>query len=295
MRFKNYFWVTFLVAVAICLYFITEVFEEEVAQDCSAKNQMVFLPYQCYEVLQTTDPKVYEGSPPIRIKTGEENSESSSGYFIGGRGAPMTIIGSWGPGNFYLWQDYIKLGKKAKVNSIAYNTMALPNGIAMIHWKQNNLKESLGETYTIEMITGWGSYSKKVIPNDFGWINGVIINLLDRNKAPFIHIYYRKENGKNAQGAPQGTLYFWEMLIKKEDLGKVTLLYKQLREHVEKYWAVIEKGKIYTDYSNISVPEPLASLMKDVYFTALPSNQQMATIPPEYWVKNVAFPENNIK
>jgi hypothetical protein len=261
------------------------------AKSGSIPKQMQFLPDNAYTTLSSSSPKAYRGKKSAYVNTG---STTSPGIFKGGLPLPMTIMGSWGPGNLYVWPQYIKTGSKTVSVTRAKNVLGLPNGIAMIHWDSNNLESSLAGKYTVEMVTGWGSYPAKVLPNDYGWINGTIMNLLGRFQAPFIHIYYRKINGKNAQGVEQSTLYFWELLLTEKTMPQAELLYTQLKASIDKYWNTTT-GKIYPDYTGKNVPEPLASAMNSVYFMMLPSNQDIPTVPPKYWSANTAYPENNIK
>ena len=105
---------------------------------------------------------------------------TSPGIFSGGCPSPLTLAGSWGPGKLYAWQDYVKTGNTTTAIATNKNVIGLPNGIAMIHWNKNNLSSALNNNYSVEMITGWGSYPTKVVANDYGWVNGTIMNMLGK-------------------------------------------------------------------------------------------------------------------
>lgn len=252
-------------------------------------NQMQFYPDTSYPNLATTDPKVYTGTHGAVIDAG---SSVSPGFFVGGRPGPMVLLGTWGPASLYTWTEYIKRGHLAPVDAQAYNLFGLPNGIAMINWKTNNLIPGLDGKFSLEMITGWGSYPKKEIENDYGWINGIIMNLNGRRQAPFIHIDYRKITGTNAKGDEESTLYFWELLLDDTMVDQAELLYHQLKEHIDKYWNALT-GTVYPQYTSKDVPQPLASVIDSVYLLIAPSNQQIPTVPAEKWSANTAFPANN--
>lgn len=277
----------FIAVVSIIAYLL----RQHIKKKSNVPDQMQFLPDDAYQQLSTDNTASYRGTKGAYIDTG---SATSPGIFKGGMPLPMTVMGSWGPGNLYVWSQYIKTGTNTAAVARTNNVLGLPNGIAMIHWQSNNLEASLAGKYTVEMVTGWGSYPKKVLPNDYGWVNGTIMNLLGKFQAPFIHIYYRKELGNNAQGVPQSTLYFWELLLDDKTFDQAGLLYTQLKVNIDKYWPVID-GKTYPKFDPKNLPEPLASVIGSVYFMMLPSNQDIPTVAPKYWHKNTAYPKNNVK
>jgi len=100
---------------------------------------------------------VLKCNPAAYINTGKK---TSPGLFHGGCPQPPTILGTWGPGSLYLWTDYLK-NRNPKQVATTKNVMGLPNGLLMIHWRKNNLNSDLDNSYSLEMITVWGSYAKK--------------------------------------------------------------------------------------------------------------------------------------
>ena len=152
-------------------------------------------------------------------------------------------------------------------------------------------------SYSLEMITGWGSYSKKNIPNDYGWVNGTIFNLpvngVDNFQVPFVHIYYREVTGKQ-DGVEQGKLHFWEAALSgKKQIKNVGLVYDQLKEHIDEHFDAITSDKKYSN-AEIQVTEwPLSDIIDSVFYMGLDSNGQIPSVPSKYWSKNVAYPENN--
>ena len=117
---------------------------------------------------------------------------------------------------------------QSKTSRIDKNVIGLPNGLTMIHWLRNNFNSDLDNSYSLELITGWGSYSKKKIPNDYGCVNGTIFDLpvndVDNFKVPFVNIYYREVTG-NKGGVEQGTLHFWEAALSNKQIKNVGLIY----------------------------------------------------------------------
>ena len=103
---------------------------------------------------------VLKCNPAAYINTGKK---TSPGFFNGGCPQPPAILGTWGPGSLYLWTDYLKTRNPKEV-ATTKNVMGLPNGLSIIHWRKNNLNSDLDNSYSLEMITGWGSYSKKKFP-----------------------------------------------------------------------------------------------------------------------------------
>ena len=221
---------------------------------------------------------------------------TSPGFFNGGCPQPPAILGTWGPGPLYRWTDYLTK-KKPDAVATAKNVMGLPNGLSMIHWKKNNLDSNLNNSYSLEMMTGWGSYSKKDIANDYGWVNGTIFNLSVSDKrrfqVPFVHIYYREVTGKK-DGVEQGKLHFWEAaLTKKKQIKKAGLIYDQLKEHIDTHFDAITSGKKFPE-SAVTVDEwPLNKVIDSVFYMGLDSNGQIPVIPSKYWSVNNAYPENN--
>ena len=237
--------------------------------------------------------EVLKCSPAAYINTGKK---TSPGLFHGGCPQPPTILGTWGPGSLYLWTDYLK-NRNPKPVATTKNVMGLPNGLSMIHWRKNNLNSALDNSYSLEMITGWGSYSKKKIPNDYGWVNGTIFNLpvnnVDNFQVPFVHIYYREVTG-NKGGVEQGKLHFWEAALSgKKQIKNVGLIYDQLKGHIDEHFDAIVSGKKYSN-ADIKVTEwPLSDVIDSVFYVGLDSNGQIPTVPSKYWSKNSAYPENN--
>jgi hypothetical protein len=252
---------------------------------------MYFSADEVYVTTATTDKAAYQCVPPRYLDTG---SSTSPGLFSGGCPGPLPLIGSYGPGGLYRWPDYIVNGAdKGTPVGFATNIMSLSNGIAMIQWDTNNLASGLNGTYTIEMLTGWGSYDDKVIPYDYGWVNGAIMNMLGAFQAPFIHIYYVEITGTNDDGSEDAFIYFWELLLDEDTIDDAELLYAQLKEHIDQHWGVVS-GEIFPDYTSGGLPEPLASVIDNVYFMRLPRNTAMASVPSSYWTNNVTYPGNNI-
>ena len=237
--------------------------------------------------------EVVKCNPAAYINTGKK---TSPGLFHGGCPQPPTILGTWGPGSLYLWTDYLKKQNPKQV-ATTKNVMGLPNGLAMIHWRKNNLNSDLDNSYSLEMITGWGSYSKKKIPNDYGWVNGTIFNLpvngVDNFQVPFVHIYYREVTGKK-NGVEQGKLHFWEAALSgKKQIKNVGLLYDQLKGHIDKHFDAIVSGNKYSN-AEIKVSEwPLSDVIDSVFYMGLESNGQLPSVPSKYWSENSAYPENN--
>ena len=222
----------------------------------------------------------------------DAGSEVSPGYFHGGCPQPATLLGSWGPGSLYIWTDFLTQEDPAPIAS-AKNVMALPNGIAMIHWDENNLDSSLNDSYSVEMITGWGSYTPKTIPNDYGWINGTIFNMLDRFQVPFLHIYYREVTGTE-DGVETGNLHFWEAaLTTDEDIENVGLIYDQLKDQIDSHFDAITNNTRYSPSDLPEVPLPLADVIDSVYYMNMPSNGQIPTVASQHWSENTAYPGNN--
>ena len=146
----------------------------------SSNNNIGYIqvpPDDAYSTLSGTDPKGYECMPANYIDTGPL---TSPGLFKGGCPGPLLLIGSWGPGKLYHWEEFIKMGETATAVASVKNVMGLPNGIAMIHWNTNNLSSTLNNKYSVEMITGWGGYDDKVLANDYGWVNGTILNFIGK-------------------------------------------------------------------------------------------------------------------
>jgi hypothetical protein len=260
-----------------------------IAQTGNHFEHMEFKPFEEYKQLDTTNPEVYKQEPGAYINTGPNTSPA---LFVGGQPLPMTVMGTFGPSKLYRWVDYIKSGNNAEEIAKIHNIFGLPNGIAMIHWKQNNLSEKINNTYTVEMVTGWGSFAPKILPNDFGWINGTVPKLLDDKQADFIHIYFRKMGNKNSNGTRESTLYFWELLINRNKEYNEAKLYEQLKNHINRYWGIIN-GKTFPNYKDNTAPEPLASNLHAVFFLMAPSNEQIPSIEPKYWSKNTAYPQDN--
>ena len=236
---------------------------------------------------------VLKCNPAAYINTGKK---TSPGLFHGGCPQPPTILGTWGPGSLYLWTDYLKTRNPKEV-ATTKNVMGLPNGLSMIHWRKNNLNSDLDNSYSLEMITGWGSYSKKKIPNDYGWVNGTIFNLpvngIDNFQVPFVHIYYREVTGKK-NGVEQGKLHFWEAALSgKKQIKNVGLLYDQLKGHIDKHFDAIISGEKYSK-AEVKVTEwPLREVIDNVFYMGLDSNGQIPSVPSKYWSANSAYPENN--
>lgn len=237
--------------------------------------------------------EILKCTPAAYINTGKKTSPA---FFNGGCPQPPTILGTWGPGSLYLWKDFLK-SRSPKPVATTKNVMGLPNGLAMIHWRKNNLNSDLDNSYSLEMITGWGSYSKKKIPNDYGWVNGTIFNLpvnnVDNFQVPFVHIYYREVTGKK-NGVEQGTLHFWEAALSgKKQIKNVGLIYDQLKGHIDEHFDAIVSGRKYSN-ADIQVTEwPFSDVIDSVFYMGLDSNGQIPTVPSKYWSENNAYPENN--
>lgn len=252
-------------------------------------GSIFFPPDEAIPALTPDDPRVYQCTSAAYVDTG---SLTSPGIFGGGCPGPMPLMGTWGPATLYSWTDFLTLGDQADSLASVYNLFGLPNGIAMIDWEENNLSEALDDSFSVEMITGWGSYPSRNVPNDYGWINGTILNLLDQYQAPFIHIYYREVTSTDADGVEHGILHFWELLLDETTFSQSEVLYEQLRDHIETYWDATV-GTTYPDYTGDAVPEPLASNISGVYYMQLPDNQEIPSVASEYWSANTAYPENN--
>ena len=237
--------------------------------------------------------EILKCNPGAYINTGKK---TSPGFFHGGCPQPPTILGTWGPGSLYLWTDYLKNQNPEQV-ATTKNVMGLPNGLSMIHWRENNLNSDLNNSYSLEMITGWGSYSEKKIPNDYGWVNGTIFNLAvngaDNFQVPFVHIYYREVTGKK-NGVEQGKLHFWEAALSgKKEIKNVGLLYDQLKGHIDEHFDAIISGKKYSSAEIEATEWPLSDVIDSVFYMGLDSNGQIPSVPSKYWSENSAYPENN--
>lgn len=246
-----------------------------------------------YGVHSFGEPSVLECSGGAYMGAGKY---VSPGFFSGGCPQPPAILGTWGPGPLYRWIDYLTEQKPDTVAK-AKNVMGLPNGLSMIHWKRNNIDSSLDNSYSLEMMTGWGSYSKKNVPNDYGWVNGTIFNMSVSGKrrfqVPFVHIYFREVTG-NKNGAEQGRLHFWEAaLTRKRQIKNVDLIYDQLKEHIDEHFDAITSGKKFSK-SSVAVDEwPLSGVIDSVFYMGLNSNGQIPVVPSSHWSANNAYPENN--
>ena len=243
-----------------------------------------------FKPIEASNPRMYKCDSPAFIRSGKSILQ---GAFYRGCPGPLVLNGTWGPGSLYKWQDFIKSGTGATPVATLKNLFGLSNSIAMIHWDQNNLSSALNGKFSLEMITGWGSYKHKVVKNDYGWVNGVILDILNEFQSPFIHIYYRKITKiDEKKKIEHGILYFWEAVLDKKHQPQAKLIYSQLKNHIEKYWDATT-GKMYPNYTNKGIPEPLASIMPSVFYMQLKDNQEIAIIPSKHWAKNTAYPENN--
>ena len=215
-------------------------------------------------------------------------------WFGGGCPAPPTIMGTFGPGSIYKWSDVLTQSKPTALHS-TYNVLALPNGVAMIHWDKNTLDSSLNGKYSLEMITGWGSFkSSKKRDHDFGWTNGIILNMLGKFEVPFIHIFYREITETTENGTENGFLHFWEIpLLHREDVTNTKLIYVQLKDHINELFTLDGPQKIYTSERVYNVPPELSSVLDSVLYMKLPNNGAIATMPSKFWSENFTYPENN--
>lgn len=230
---------------------------------------------------------------------------TSPGFFAGGCPGPMSLLGTWSgengeSGRLYKWTEYLSQGPSDSPDVLVgtvTNIFALPNGIAMIHWDKNETLSALNGKMSVELITGWGAYPDKVLPGDYGWINGTIFNMAERFQVPFIHIYYRQVRqitGTVDDGIEHGTLHFWELLLPPEDMVNAPTLYRQLKEHIDHYWTVVTDPSTAGQYGeSIEVQSPLKELMDGVYYMKLQDNQQIPTVPSTYWGPNTKYHGNN--
>ena len=243
-----------------------------------------------YTTVEGVDPVTNLCNTPYYINYDEN---TSPGYFIGGCPGPVQLLGTFGPGLLYSWVDLLTQGNLSQPLASLHNIFGLSNGVAMIHWDENNLDSSLRDKYTQEMLTGWGTFPDKKIANDYGWVNGVIFNFLDKFQVAFIHIWFRNVTGVDDDGNETSDLYFWEAVIPESLYEKTEELYNQLRNHIDKYFDLNETI-IHNKTEVLNVPSPLSEVIESVFYMKIPGNNDIPNVPSKYWTKNTKYPENNI-
>lgn len=234
-----------------------------------------FIPVK-FEKISVNDARAYRCQKPYIIDSGIVPS-----VFLGGCPLPPQLYGSFGTATLYNWTDYIKNKSNSKVLGTMEHILGTNNGITVILWNKNNMVPGgkFDGKFSTEMCTGWGTYTSKHIKYDYGWENGVIMNMFGNNEnVPFIHIWYRTEK----------MLYMWEIQVKKEyeELAHKIGLLNNLKKHINYYFYIIDKTKKKGYIKNLVLHPDFKHFINDIGFMIAPINYAAPVPDVKYWVSN---------
>ena len=182
----------------------------------------------------------------------------------------------------YRWTDYIQNKTNADILGTMDFILGTSNGVTIIRWNKNyQIKDgSYDGKFSTEMCTGWGTYTRKHLKNDYGWENGIILNMSNNKNAPFIHIWYRTKK----------KLYMWEIRIGLADVKLATnmKLLEELKKHINYHFYIIDKTKTKSQ-KKLNISEDFVHFIDEIYFIIAPINKSADSPDPKYWITNNNF------